>query len=252
MFATHPDNDTRLKQVVGKAGALAASGAPSRTNREIFLNAIAGMTYGPGTKEGVFRGRDFYHADLGITIRFPQDWRVENKPDRLLAAPPENDAFLQVVLSDLNKRIPPERFMIDRLKLEPIAGQALYAGDLPAYTALAWLDTPFGRRLTRVTVVYFRDKAYIFAGAQKADGEDRKYRTEFLNTALSLRALKPEEQSLARARRMALVRAETNTRYRDLAARSALTSYAEAQLRLINGDYPTGEPVPGRLMKIVE
>ncbi len=251
LFATHPDNDTRLQQVVGRAGALAAAG-PKRVERESYLKAIAGLTYGPGAKEGVLRGRDFYHADLGLSMRFPEGWRVENRPDRLLAFPPANDALLQVVVQDLNKRIPPRQFMTDRLRLEPIQGQSLSAGGLPAYTALAWSNTPFGRRLARFTVVYFQDNAYVFAGARKDENDNRKYRTEFLNAALSTRALSAEERALARARRIALLVATAETGYPALAARSGLGGYAEAQLRLINGDYPEGNPEPGRLMKTVE
>jgi predicted Zn-dependent protease len=252
LFSTHPDNDTRLQQVVGKAGALSAAGGQTRVNRELYLNTIAGLSYGPGVKEGVLRGRDFYHADLGLTLRFPEGWRVENRPDRLLAAPPANDAVLQVFVEDLNKRIPPEQFINARLGLQPIQGQALSAGELPAYTALAHANTPFGSRLARLTVVHFRDKAYIFVGARKDENDNRSYRTEFLNAALSLRALSRQERKLAQARRIALLRAEEDTRYAALATRSALTSYAEAQLRLLNGDYPVGEPEPGRLIKTVE
>lgn len=252
LFSTHPDNDTRLKQVVGKAGALSTAGEPIRVNRELYLNNVAGLSYGPGVKEGVLRGRDFYHADLGLTLRFPEGWRVENRPDRLLAVPPANDALLQVFLEDLNKRIPPETFFRERLGLQPTQGQALSAGKLPAYTALASANTPFGRRLARVTVVYFQDKAYIFVGARKDENDNRGYRTEFLNAALSLRPLSAGERELAKSRRIALLRATTGTRYAALAAASGLTSYAEAQLRLLNGDYPVGEPEPGKLMKTIE
>ena len=253
LFATHPDNDTRLQQVVGKARVLTAGGGGQRVNRDVYLNALAGLPYGPSAKEGVLRGRDFYHADLGIAMRFPDDWRIENRPDKLVAVPPANDALLQVKLEDLNKRIPPEQFMRERLKLEPVEGQALTTpGGLPAFTALAPANTPFGRRLTRFTVVYHRDQAYVFAAARKDERDQRKYRTELLNTALSLRTLSQSERDLAKARRIALVRADTGTRYPDLAARSGLTSYPEAQLRLINGDYPAGEPPPGRLIKVIE
>jgi predicted Zn-dependent protease len=142
--------------------------------------------------------------------------------------------------------------MIRRLGLKPHSGQVVQAGDLPAYTALDWADTPFGKRLTRFTVVYFRDKVYLFAGARKNPDNRRKYRTEFLNTALSLRALLAEEFELARGRNIDLLRAGADTRYARLAAESGLASDAEAQLRLLNGDYPRGQPTPGALIKIID
>ncbi len=40
--------------------------------------------------------------------------------------------------------------------------------------------------------------------------------------------------------------------YKELARTSEIRSYAEETLRLINGDYPFGEPRPGNPTKIVQ
>jgi predicted Zn-dependent protease len=37
-----------------------------------------------------------------------------------------------------------------------------------------------------------------------------------------------------------------------VAATGRLTGNAEAQIRLLNATYPSGEPVPGQVVKVVE
>ena len=255
LFATHPDNDTRLQEVVGKARKLTAAGTPRDPGpgRERYLHAIDGMTYGPSAREGVLRGNRFYHRDLQIAIQFPVAWRIENLPDRLVATPPQNDARLHVMLEDLNRRMPARAFMVERLGLKDLrAGAPIEAGPLPGYTALAWSNSQYGRRLTRFTVIYHRDRAYVFAAARKDERERHRYRTEFLDTALSLRPLTEAERGLAEVRRLRIRSAPAGQSFSDLAASSPLGQYPEEQLRLLNGRYPSGDPSPGELIKIVE
>ncbi len=252
LFATHPDNDTRLQQVVASARALARQG-PRRSNRDPFLDAIDGMTFGPSAAEGVVHGNAFYHRDLGFALRFPRGWRLENRPDRLLAHPAAGDALQQVMMADRNRRIGPREFLSRRLGIRDLEdGRAVHAGGLPGYTGITVGDTPFGRRRVRFTVVYLGERAFIFAATRRDPAERRRYRTEFMNTALSLHALRDEERALAEERRLRVVTAGPDTRYAALAAASPLGTRAESLLRLINHQYPSGEPRTGQRIKVVE
>jgi len=249
VFSTHPSSDERLQEVVGSSAAY-SSGGEARVAREEYLERIDGLVFGPGAREGVLRGRHFYHAGMDIALRFPRGWRIENRPDRLVAAPPSNDALLQVTATDINRRIDPRTFMVERLGLRGLSeGAPVDANTLPGYTAVARADSPFGPGPTRFTVIYFGDRAFLFAGAAR-DGEAR-YRDAFLDTATSLHALTPRERALATPRQLEIVRAGEDTTYAALAEDSGLASYAPEQLRLLNGDFPDGEPRPGQLVKVV-
>ena len=68
----------------------------------------------------------------------------------------------------------------------------------------------------------------------------------------SVRNLKKSERELAKGQRIRIVKAKPGDTFAKLAAQSALPNYAEAQLRLINGMYPDGEPEASQLIKIVE
>jgi len=252
LFATHPDNDQRLQEVVASAARFKAAGEP-RLNRDGYLRTLDGLTFGPSEREGVVRGNRFYHKELGFALRFPEQWHVDNLPTALLAKPPANDGLLHIGVQDLNKRISPREFMIQRLKLDDLHhGEAFDHGGLLGYTAVTEARTPFGRRQTRVTVLYFNTRAFIFSGATKDPEHPFQYDSAFLDTARSFHALTEAEKPLATALRLRIILARAGTAFAALARESRIPSHPEAQLRLLNGYYPQGEPAPGLLIKIVE
>nr|VFJ66166.1 MAG: Putative Zn-dependent protease [Candidatus Kentron sp. DK] len=252
LFSTHPDNDTRLKEVIAKANAFIKPGVPQRAGRNKFLTLLDGLVFGPGEDDGVLRGNRFYHRDLNFGLTFPAGWRVANQSDRLIARPRANDASLQLTLQDRNRRISPREFLRQRLKLKDLReGRTLRAGSLPGYTGLVTVRTSSGPRPARVTVVYYKDNAYLFVGSAINEEKLRRYTPDLLATAQSLHPLAGAERSLARARRISLIRAKSGTRYTDLARKSPLSNYPLEQLRLLNGDYPNSEPRPGSWIKVV-
>jgi predicted Zn-dependent protease len=249
VFATHPDNDTRLQQVVA-AGKSLQSATTTQINRAGFMKMLDGITYGDSEREGIRRGSNFYHKELGFALSFPQGWKVENRPSQLLAQAPGGDAILQMSADDINKRISPRDFLLTRLKLSDLqAGEKFTSGNLEGYTGLAPVRTPKGTRMARMTVLYFNDKAYLFGGVAEKSGN---YDQAFLDTAKSFHALTPQERPLAEALHLKLITAQANTRYATLAKTSRIPNYPEEHLRLMNHHYPQGEPAAGETIKIVE
>ncbi|MCK7580819.1 MAG: hypothetical protein MZV65_37815 [Chromatiales bacterium] len=118
---------------------------------------------------------------------------------------------------------------------------------LPAYAGVTRMQTPFGVRDAQVAAVFFRDHALRFLGVAR-DGTPAR---PFLDTVTSLHALKPEERRLAEALRIDVITARGGDRYAQYAQRSPLRQEPEAVLRLINDQYPQGEPAPGQLIKII-
>jgi predicted Zn-dependent protease len=83
VFASHPDNDTRLQQVVAEAGRLPAGGG--RIDREEFLRQIDQLLFADSPSQGIVRNDNFYHTELGLALTFPHNWRIKNQPDRVSA-----------------------------------------------------------------------------------------------------------------------------------------------------------------------
>jgi len=252
LFSTHPDSDIRLKEVIAKASP---SRNPDSTfvGREEYLQKIDGLVFGDSEKEGVLRGRKFYHAELGFTLRFPPNWKVENRPNSLLVSAPAGAAMLQMSLEDINKRISPRDFMISRLGLKRLGSdQALNIHGNDAHTGLMPANTPFGQRVTRFTVIYFNNRAYIFAGATKDPDAMSQYDRYFLETAQSFHTMTDNEHALAIPLHLRTIQADNKTNFKTLAEQSPLEFYPLEQLRLINGLYPSGRVVDGMLLKVIE
>jgi predicted Zn-dependent protease len=251
LFSTHPDNDARFQEVV-RAAKRHKSGTATRVGRDSYLRALDGLTFGDSAKEGVVRGNNFYHAPLNFSVSFPAGWRIDNQSDRIVATPRSNNGLIQVSLSDRNKRITPRQFMTQRLKLEGIRdGKAFSANGLQGYTARAYSNTPWGMRTVRYAIVYRGDSVYVFAGASKQKNNSRKYDADILETASSLHPLTRAEKKLAGEKKLKIIRAPAGTRYATLARKSALSNYPEEQLRLLNDQYPRGEPKTSQLLKVV-
>jgi len=251
VFSTHPDNDTRLQEVVGLADALKTSGT-SYVGKEVFLEQLDGVVFGDSPREGITRGNNFYHEDLGFSFNFPQEWNMANRPDRLLITAPGGEAMLQLSAEDLNKRISPRQFMIERLGLNNLSNDsALNIHGNEAHTGTSTINTSFGQRLARLTVIYFNNRAFILAGITKDPQAIARYDTVFLDSMKSFHALTPNERILARPLRLKITEV-VDTSFATLAEQSPLKQYAVEQLRLLNALYPDGEPEPGSLIKIVE
>jgi len=87
VFSTHPDNDTRLKEVVASASRAGTTEARP-DGRDAYLKRIDGLPLGPSREQGVVRGSRFYHGTLGVTLAFPSGWVVQNQPSKVVATTP--------------------------------------------------------------------------------------------------------------------------------------------------------------------
>lgn len=254
VFSTHPDNDTRLKEVVGTAHKLTENTASaSYVGHEEYMSYINKMVYGDSPRDGILRDNRFFHEDLNFSMTFPKNWSVSNLPDRILLAAPDEAAFMQITTEDIDKKISPRNFIIQRMRLTNLDDEAvLNINGLQAYTGVSVINTEEGARPTRVTVIYFEGRAYVIAGTAKVANNLAKYDQAILDTAKSFHALTKKEKLLAQPLRLNVIQASKQTRFARLAKQTSLDAHAESQLRLLNAMYPDGEPKKGQLLKIVK
>ena len=251
LFSTHPDNDARFQEVIN-AAQLYKKGTTNRVNRESFLRTLDGLTFGDSTREGIIRGNRFYHEPLDFTLTFPENWRIENQAEKIVAISPDNDGLLQMSITDLNKRITAKQFMEQRMQLKNLrAGSTFKNGEMEGYTAIADSNTTFGIRAVRYVVIYHGTSAYIFAAAAKNKMDSSRFDDDILVTARSFRGLTAADNPFAREKKLAVIRTPKGVSYARLAAESPITNYPEIQLRLLNGAYPKGEPETSQLIKVV-
>lgn len=254
VFATHPDNDKRLQEVIGRAKQLQTKSPRDNNNQVAFLQQIEGLVFGEGEKQGIVRGNKFYHRQLNIKLDLPRNWRIENRPNSIIAIAPKNKGLLQITAVDINKRISPKQFLKQRLKLSKLKNAERFSNNqLEGYTAISSISrTVYGTRLVRFVVIYKNNTAWVFQGLAKDENKPYQFDNAIINTAKSFRPLTASERLKARPRRLRIITVKKNTRFATLANQSQLGPTAEAQLRLLNKLYPKGEPISGSALKIIE
>ncbi len=251
VFSTHPDSDTRLQEVISAAKTLNKTGTVNFVGSDEYMSLIDGMVFGDSPHEGILRGRDFYHEGLEFSMRFPQNWNMTNLPDRILLTAPGGSALMQINAEDINKKLSPRNFMIQRMGLNNLEDESpLNINGLAGHTGISVITNKQGSNPTRFIVIYFQQRAYIIAGMAKGNNL-AKYDNVILATAKSFHALTADEKVLAKPIRINIVKADSKTRFSRLAKQSPLKSHAESNLRLLNAKYPTGEPEIGELIKVL-
>lgn len=243
VFSTHPRNDQRLQEVIRAADKFKNPDAVE-TNPENFLRLMNNVTFGHSEEQGITRGNRFYHKSLDFTLTFPENWRIENQPNQLVAIRPDSGAAIIVNIDKLKDGETSAQYLHRNFQ-NLQNGRSVSGG---SYTGIASGQTPFGSGPFRVTSVPHKDNIFVVAGFAKSQPPDQL----FIDTAASIRKLKSKERELATAKRIKLIKAKAGDTFAKLARQTDIGNYAAEQLRLLNGMYPDGEPQRGQLIKIIQ
>jgi len=246
LFASHPDNDTRLHEVVASADKY-RGGQKGKVGREEYLNHVNGLTFGDSESQGIRSDRHFYHLAMNFAVDFPVGWQINNNPDSLQSLSPNGEAFVEMKAGDINLKISPREFITQRLKIDKLkAGQALNVNGLEGYTGIFEVKD---KKPARVAVIYLRDKAFIFFGSVKNNKMFSQFDADFINTAKSLHTLGKDEINLAKELKLDIVTVAKRDNYTAWTKSSRISNSPMQQLKLLNGDYPAGELKAGELAK---
>jgi len=246
VFASHPDADTRLQQVIAEAGK-PAPGA-TRINQEEFLRVIDKLVFADSPAQGTIRNGNFYHVDFGLALTFPRDWKIRNQPANVAATNVANDATI-----DLRGAGPAQGSPLDALRkalrgnLGPEATQLSINGLQAAVTTTSMQGKP-----TRVALVFLGKSAFLIGGQAKTAQAMQRALPEINAAINSFRTIGDAERALARPLTLRVINAGKDTRFAELARNSPLGKNAVSHLRLINGLYPNGEPLAGQPLKVIE
>jgi predicted Zn-dependent protease len=254
VFASHPDNDTRLKEVV-RAADKVHNTEDRPDNRDGYLARIDGLPMGDSRAQGVVRGSRFYHADLGITLAFPTGWTVDNQQAQVLAYPEAKDAMIKVSAQAPAQGVGPKEFIGRMLQGASVAqSEPLNVGGLDGYRAVVRsVALPWGNTgPAEIAVVYYNGLAYVFQGATRQAAALSGFEPVFLSSVKTFRRLRDNEFPQAEPDRINVVQVRAGTTVEQLARNSPIKKYALERLRLLNDLYPDKEPVAGQKLKVVE
>jgi predicted Zn-dependent protease len=246
LFDTHPANDTRLKQVVGEAKKYQV--ASPAENHDSFLREINGVYFGDSPEQGVIRHNALLHEKLGIAVQFPQGWRVQNQPGRVVAINSQGTALVEMKPGPKNAAQPMDTLR-KGLKLDQ--GARFESGNINGNPAAFVAGAVQGKPMLAAAISYSGSQFLLAALARDADAYSQN-RNELKAAINSFHALTAAERAQARPFVIRVVPAPQGTTMAQLAAQSPLGKNAELQLRLMNDLYPAGEPKPGQMIKTVQ
>ncbi len=244
-FAMHPSNDARLKQIVHEADKDLVK--TPREGRTLYLQKIVGMYFGDSPEQGVFRGNALLYEKLGMGIQFPQAWQVQHQLSRVVAISPQNDALVEIRQGPKSDRS--METLQNNLKLD--AGARFVKGNINGYPA-SFAAGALQKKPVLVGAVFFGGTQYLIAGLSRDANAYNQHRDSLKAAINSFHALTPAERKAARPYRIRLVTARSGTTLARLAAQSPLGVGGTSQLRLMNGLYPSGEPQPGQVLKVIQ
>jgi predicted Zn-dependent protease len=242
LFSSHPENDQRLQEVITAAKKYQTA-EPDEIDPMVYLKKMDGMTFGNSEAQGIVRKNEFFHRDLDIHLMFPDGWKLINQPDRLLGVSADAEQLMQFVLGDPGAKNP--KAVLSKafpgLQSGQSLGDSIYAGESP-------LDSPWGKRNGRVAAIRHKENVFVVMGV----GKSRLPESSFNATIKSITGLTPEQQKLARGRKLKLIQAKSGDTFASLAKQSNIDQFEVSTLRLLNDLYPDGEPQAGQYIKIVK
>ena len=251
-LASHPSNDKRLADIQQVAAAY--TGSYDDDGRARFLQAIEGLSFGDSREQGVVRGRNFYHEDLGIALTAPQGWQVKNSAEAIMLVNAAGDAG--IIVRTVPESAGSTHAEIIRNVVKPTEGRT----ETRSINGLAATRFEGSRRNeqgqsqpVRVSVVTGPgNRNYLLQYASKDAASLQRAAAQVAEAESSFRTLTSADRAAAKPW---IVRTTPYPRggFAELARYSPLQSQAEGQLKLLNGVYGGGpEPKVGSRVKIVQ
>jgi len=258
LFSSHPRNDTRLQEVVGKANALAKAQAGT-DNVDTFRDKTEGLIFGINFQAQSKKNKEkntYSHARLGFSIDFPLKWKVENQRSNIIANADDQHAKIKLAVDLLKIPKAPDEYIRDQLKIpflkqSEAIGQFGLIGHMGIAPEGTVIDGTPSTHPSRIAVLYQGRRAYVLHGLvnNSVDGIDDD--ELFVKAIRSFRPSRTARIKAVKSKTIHYVKANKDTSFKRLAQHIKLGKYSEQQLRLLNGYYPQGEPNPGDWIKIV-
>lgn len=254
IMSTHPRTADRIEQAIQLARVSAVPNP--RFERDTFLWRIDGMAFGDDPKQGIRRGREFVHPELGFRFVVPPGFSLFNSPKQVVARGPERSLVIFDMEAEAKARNagPLTTYLANdwggRLSLRSV--ERITINGLDAATGQARIQTRNGAMDVRLIAIRERaERLYrmIFVTPPSLTGP---LATELQRTTYSFRRLTREEASAIRPLRIKIVTVQQGDTPQSLASRMPFETYRLEWFQVLN-DLKRGQPlVPGVKVKTVE
>jgi len=248
LFASHPRNDKRLREVINQAGKVARDNT-GEENILPFQLATDNLVWGENFEAKERKDNRFYQEKLRFRFDYPEGWQFTESGATISG---QSEGGKGSLLLEIRPRTvdAPGVFIKKQLGIDFIKkSEAFNQNRMPGHTGL--IPGQKGQPDQRLAVIYLNRYALVFTGTINDAGKEEELNRDFLAIIGSLAPLSATELSSREPMRINYVKSTGGTTFEKLAAYLKLGKFGEEQLRLINGYYPTGEPEAGQWIKII-
>ena len=252
LFATHPQNDKRLHDIVSFAiGSLPEDLIAPIDN---FWGLMDGLKFGSEAMTGMLSQHVFFDKTARVVIEFPISWYVRYNQQQVTgeAKGGADVAWAAITRHTPEGKIVPEEFVRDTLKRTELENeQTVDLGNgRPAY--IAELKLAGANRYSLLAVVELGADVYTVRGEVGPKGSEEQFQQDFMSILRGIRDMRPSDIQQDTTTKIKVIVAKPGQTYEELANMTPIRSNAVQTLRLLNGDYPRGEPRAGDHIKIVQ
>lgn len=252
-LSTHPDPGSRVK-VATPLAAQAASPSATATNRDAYLDRLAGTVFGDSPKDGIVRANVFLHPILRIGLEFPEGWEVTNAAEQVMAREPGTDHYM--VLQQ-----------VDQPRGRSLGDVATSAMTGAGYTAVSGSDARIngldahvgiyrgsmnavGQVTMRAVHIRVGRDVYAVAGLTPA-AQFARIDPQLDASCRSFHELSREEASRVTPNRIDFYTTKAGDSWQSIAVRAGRSLVNAATLAIMNDHEVSDQPRPGERIKIV-
>lgn len=252
LFASHPRNDKRLLNIIQVAGVDNAKGRSDKDDPN-FRMLTNGLRFNDRNLQSAVVENMYYNRNLNFAAAFPEGWKVIAKGSVIQAKAGKDGAIMQLKAKKADPELSPQEYLEKNYNISTMVNTEVIhkkSEGINGFTALV----PGGQTKPSVRwgVIYYMGAAYVFTAQTENKALESMYDTMFVSSIKNFRPLSREDLTIAAANSIRYIQAPEGLTYAALAKESPLKNYAEEELRLINGDYPRGEPETGEWIKIIQ
>lgn len=95
-LSTHPAEADRYKKNEERIAEAKPNLSQVREERQGYLAALNGTTFGADPRQGYFEGNAFMHPALKFQVLLPAGWKTQNLPQAVVAVAPSQDAIIEL------------------------------------------------------------------------------------------------------------------------------------------------------------
>lgn len=249
-LSTHPLTSERIQNV---RAMLQPDDEKLTKNAEAYLRKIENVVYGEDPRQGFTEGGTFYHPLLRFQFAFPQNWKLQNTPARVVIVSQDGNG---AILLQAEKTAESLKDYAQKRAAE-IQGGNFQGDNTRTVNGLSCYEQSFTITQSEQESLALRrsyirkgDTIYVFSAlcpATRFSG----FENQFTNVVTSFQELTNPAYLQRAPKRLSLVRADGSQTIQDIFKKEGMESKLWPIFAVMNGLEPQAVPEKGRLIKVV-